>query len=284
MTAATEELNGSRPAAGRAQRQAAARDAFRASVAAGTPLSGAALARQFDMSERWGRNIVAEVRPAAGANGNGQPRPTRPASRERITESREPTTGTRENGTADRDGTAQGRENGTAIRDVPVRGRRAAVAGGAALDRPAPAAVRDDSPPDDGNPAGVAATAAPAADEAAAGRSWQDSLITLTVAVVAAAASYGHMFEVAVLAGEPLWIARAFPVTVDGLVLAALRRGPQGRWWLRLGVAVSVAANVLSRYPDLAHAAGPIVSAWPPLALYGTHRLLAGARHRRTRP
>jgi hypothetical protein len=38
------------------------------------------------------------------------------------------------------------------------------------------------------------------------------------------------------MAGEPLWLARAFPVTVDGLVLAALRRGPQGRWWLRLGV------------------------------------------------
>jgi hypothetical protein len=91
------------------------------------------------------------------------------------------------------------------------------------------------------------------------------------------------MFEVAHMAGEPLWLARAFPVTVDGLVLASLRRGPQGRWWLRLGVAVSVAANTLSRYPDLAVAAGPIVSAWPPLALYGTHRLLAGARARKTR-
>ena len=119
--------------------------------------------------------------------------------------------------------------------------------------------------------AGPTVTASVSAEDR---RQWQDSLITLTVAVVAAAASYGHMFEVALLAGEPMWIARAFPITVDGLVLASLRRGPQGRWWLRLGVAVSVAANVLSRYPDLAHEAGPIVSAWPPLALYGTHRLL----------
>jgi hypothetical protein len=82
------------------------------------------------------------------------------------------------------------------------------------------------------------------------------------------------MLEVAVWAGEPLWIARAFPITVDGLFLAALRRGRSGRWWMALGIAVSVAANMVSRYPDLAVAAGPIVSAWPPLALFGTHRLL----------
>jgi hypothetical protein len=78
------------------------------------------------------------------------------------------------------------------------------------------------------------------------------------------------MLEVAVWAGEPAWIARAFPLTVDGLVLAALRRGRQGRWWLALGIAVSVAANMLARYPDLAATAGPVVSAWPPLALFGT--------------
>jgi hypothetical protein len=105
-----------------------------------------------------------------------------------------------------------------------------------------------------------------------------DSLIILTVALVASAASYGHMLEVAMWAGEPMWLARAFPVTVDGLVLAALRRGRQGRWWLALGIAVSVAANMLARYPDLAATAGPVVSAWPPLALFGTHRLLHARR------
>jgi hypothetical protein len=76
---------------------------------------------------------------------------------------------------------------------------------------------------------------------------------------------------------EPLWFARAFPITVDGLVLAALRRGEHGRAWLLLGVAVSVAANVVANFPELAEAAGPAVSACPPLTLYGTHRLL----HRR---
>jgi hypothetical protein len=102
-------------------------------------------------------------------------------------------------------------------------------------------------------------------------------VIILIVAVVAAAASYGHMLEVALAAGEPLWIARAFPVTVDGLVLAALRRGEEGRRWLALAVAISVAANVLAQFPEHAQTIGPAVSAWPPLALYGTHRLL----HRR---
>ncbi|WP_213453113.1 hypothetical protein [Rhizomonospora bruguierae] len=46
-------------------RRTAARKAYRHSVTAGTPMSGAALGRQFDMSERWGRDRVNEVRAAA---------------------------------------------------------------------------------------------------------------------------------------------------------------------------------------------------------------------------
>jgi hypothetical protein len=133
-----------------------------------------------------------------------------------------------------------------------------------------------------GTPSGTHPTPAMPGGDAAAGagtpmparRTWQDSAITLVVALVAAAASYGHLLDVALMAGEPVWIARLFPVTVDGLVLAALRRGGAGRRWLALGVAVSVAANVLAQFPDVAATAGPVVSAWPPLALYGTHRLL----------
>jgi hypothetical protein len=53
---------------------------------------------------------------------------------------------------------------------------------------------------------------------------------------------------------------------------------PKGRRTrgLALGAAVSIAANVLAQFPDQAAAAGPIVSAWPPRAFYGTHRLLHG--------
>jgi hypothetical protein len=108
-------------------------------------------------------------------------------------------------------------------------------------------------------------------------RHWADTAVVLVVALVAAAASYGHMLHVAHLAGEPLWLARAFPLTVDGLALAALRRGDAGRRWLALALAVSVAANIGAQFPQYAAAAGPLVSAWPPLALFGTHRLL----HRR---
>jgi hypothetical protein len=103
--------------------------------------------------------------------------------------------------------------------------------------------------------------------------------ITLTVALVAAGASYGHMLHVALMAGEHVWIAQAWPITVDGLVLAAMLSGQRGRAWLVLGAAVSVASNVLAQYPDLAHAAGPVVAAWPPIALYGTHRLLHSQHH-----
>jgi len=228
MTAATTSLNGHQPTAG--DLRAAARDAYRASLAAEAPLSGAALGRQFEMSDRWGRDRVAEVQ-----------RDQNPTSNRQRRESAV-------------------REGGPPTRDVPGENRE-----------PEPAS----DPP-------VAAHAAPAdpptlegtEQRPAEGGSWLDSAIILMVAVVAAAASYGHMLEVAMWAGEPLWIAKAFPITVDGLVLAALRRGRQGRWWLALGIAVSVAANTLARYPDLAASAGPVISAWPPLALFGTHRLL----------
>jgi hypothetical protein len=47
---------------GPAERQAAARDAYRRSVDDGAPLSAAALAAQFDRSPRWAQDRIAEVR------------------------------------------------------------------------------------------------------------------------------------------------------------------------------------------------------------------------------
>lgn len=49
----------------------AARQRYRESVATGRPLSGAALGRAYGMSERWGRDRVAEVRAELG-KANGQ--------------------------------------------------------------------------------------------------------------------------------------------------------------------------------------------------------------------
>lgn len=111
-------------------------------------------------------------------------------------------------------------------------------------------------------------------DEAAPWRpSWFDTGWAVIVGTVAALASYGHMYTVALIAGEPLWAARAWPITVDGLAIVALRRGEPGRPWLLLAVAVSVASNVLSKYPELVVTIAPAVSAWPPVALFGIHRM-----------
>jgi hypothetical protein len=195
-----------------AERQAAARATYVASVAAGQPLTGAALGRQFDRTARWGRMQISKARTESGT-------PTNHPAQARL---------------------------------IAAASRTDAAPSPPVTAVPTDDLSRDDSPH----------------------RSWLDNAITLAVALVAAAASYGHMLEVAQLAGEHEWIARAFPITVDGLVLAALRQGDRGRAWLALGAAVSIAANVLAQFPDQATLAGPIVSAWPPLALYGTHRLL----------
>jgi hypothetical protein len=58
--------------------------------------------------------------------------------------------------------------------------------------------------------------------------SWADIGVTLLVALVAAAASYGHMLHVARPASEPRLIAYAWPIIVESLALAALLRGECG--------------------------------------------------------
>jgi hypothetical protein len=54
----TLSLNGDTSAP---ERQAAARDAYRASVLEGEPVTGAELGRRFDRSPRWGLDRIAEV-------------------------------------------------------------------------------------------------------------------------------------------------------------------------------------------------------------------------------
>jgi hypothetical protein len=270
------------------ERQEAARNAYLASVEAGTPLTGARLGRQFGRTDRWGRLQIRKFRAELDTGDAGGTDPGVSAVRNL-------------DGTADR--TVSARLDGQASPLAPVRNdagttaavdrkhtvvpfmvssgaAKAGMPGGNALGtRPEPADAGAPVPPGTLEPPERPAAAAVSdAVRADAGRSWLDSLVTLTVAVVCAAASFGHMYHVASLAGEPVWIARAWPITVDGLVIAALRRGHAGRWWLALGIAVSMAANVLAQYPELAASAGPFVSAWPPVALYGTHRLLHGAR------
>lgn len=92
------------------------------------------------------------------------------------------------------------------------------------------------------------------------------------VTLVAAAASYTHMRELAARHGEA-WLSWLMPLSVDGLMVVASlviivsRRtvGRSGLAWLALvvGVLVSLLANVAAAGPDLV---SRLIAAWPPLA------------------
>ena len=103
----------------------------------------------------------------------------------------------------------------------------------------------------------------------------------LSVALVAAIASYEHMRALAELAGEG-WRSWLLPISVDGLAVAAsmtmlVRRRaglPAGALtWLALllGLGASLAANVAAAEPTVQ---GRLVAAWPPLGLLLSYELL----------
>jgi len=102
----------------------------------------------------------------------------------------------------------------------------------------------------------------------------------LSVALVAAVASYEHMRALAETAGEG-WRAWLLPISVDGLAVAAsmtmlVRRRAGERTgvlaWvaLLLGLGASLAANVAAAEPTV-H--GRLVAAWPPVGLLLAYEL-----------
>jgi pyruvate/2-oxoglutarate dehydrogenase complex dihydrolipoamide acyltransferase (E2) component len=102
----------------------------------------------------------------------------------------------------------------------------------------------------------------------------------LTVAAVAAVMSYGHLRAVADEQGESA--AALFPLSVDGLIVAASlvllvrrRSGEPGgvlAWsGLLVGITATVAGNVASAEPTLA---ARLVAAWPPVAFALSYELL----------
>ena len=229
------------------QGRVAARDAYRASLAEGVPLTGAELGRRFGLSPRWGRNRVAEVHAEATAASNGS----------------RPTAHARETTRQDDDRPSVTRQPRGRWTDDDDRGAESASAGGngssPALARSA-ASARLQS---DGTPSAV-----PSAVRGIT------TFAVLAVAVVAAVASYDHQRALAELAGEG-WRAWLIPVSVDGLVVAAsmtmlVRRRaglPAGALaWASLlaGLGASLAANVAAADPT---AVGRVVAAWPPVAL-----------------
>jgi hypothetical protein len=103
----------------------------------------------------------------------------------------------------------------------------------------------------------------------------------LSVALVAAVASYEHMRALAEVAGEG-WRSWLLPISVDGLAVAAsmtmlVRRrageksGALAWAALLLGLGASLAANVAAAEPTVV---GRLVAAWPPVGLLLSYELL----------
>lgn len=96
------------------------------------------------------------------------------------------------------------------------------------------------------------------------------------VAVVAGWVSYRHALAVVSAHGETGWVARAYPLTIDGLICAAsmvllnaarqrVRAHGLAYFALGLGIAATLAANIAA---GLAFGVtGAVVAAWPAPAM-----------------
>jgi hypothetical protein len=238
-----------------AERRAAARAAYRASLAEGVPLTGAELGRRVGLSPRWGRLRVAEVHAAAPTGNGTHPSLERsgeaPDDRPTLSEAE---TDEHDRGAAGRAEAASARTNGSSPRPGLRTGSELPSA------------------------AGPAAAVTPVVRGIT-------TLAVLAVALVAAVASYDHQRALAALAGED-WRAWLLPVSVDGLIVAAsmsmlVRRRaglPAGALaWASLlaGIGASLAANVAAAEPTMV---GRVVAAWPPVALLLAWELLMQVR------
>jgi hypothetical protein len=241
-----------------AQRRAAARDAYRASLADGVPLTGAELGRQFGLSPRWGRNRVAEVHAEATAGGNGVHATTGDSCERKTAD-----------GHAGPDAGREGVPSDIVDRGAESAWRRSNGAAPPSGDRAASERRHDHK----------------ALTEVSATVRGITTIGVVAVALVAAVASYDHQRALAELAGEG-WRAWLLPVSVDGLVVAAsmsmlVRRRaglPAGSLaWASLlaGIGASLAANVAAADPT---AIGRLVAAWPPVALLLAWELLLQVR------
>lgn len=98
----------------------------------------------------------------------------------------------------------------------------------------------------------------------------------LVVAVVAAVASYVHIFALVLAHGQPWELCALEPLSVDGLVLAASMSLAEGGWWARGmlwgAVLMTLAANVLYGWPH--GFVGAVAAGWPAVAFIGSAELL----------
>jgi hypothetical protein len=157
--------------------------------------------------------------------------------------------------------------------EAPPAEAPAVEVGDQAVNVEAPRAQVDQVIEDDGRPVSVAAVPM-----------WVQRVTTaavLSVALVAAIASYEHMRALAELAGEG-WRSWLLPISVDGLAVAAsmtmlvrrragLSAGALAWVALLLGLGASLAANVAAAEPTVQ---GRLVAAWPPVGLLLSYELL----------
>lgn len=110
------------------------------------------------------------------------------------------------------------------------------------------------------------------------------TLLALAAVIgVAATISYSHMFDWALINGEPRWRAHLSPLSVDGALLAAslvmyadARMRNRADWLAYLtalaGIVWSVLANM--NHDVVSRVAAKAIAAWPPLALAVTIELV----------
>jgi len=152
-----------------AEARAAAREMWRRADTAGEPVTGVDIGRAFGKTDRWGRKQIERARGSAHARTATVAASATPAPE-------------------------------VAPRLVPRNDDRSAAGPAGTVTANGTDRIIAIAPEVE-HPAAEAASPA--------GQSLLDKVAMLVVALVAAAASYGHMFEVALMAGENVWIAKA---------------------------------------------------------------------------
>ncbi|MFC9910468.1 DUF2637 domain-containing protein [Streptomyces sp. NPDC127197] len=103
-------------------------------------------------------------------------------------------------------------------------------------------------------------------------------VVVLVLAVIAGALSFAHLHDLAAAAGQTGWKAWAYPVSVDLLLVAVLRRLRTDRsamaWlWFLVALVASLGANIATAgLLDLDHVPAwlrILVAGWPALAFLG---------------
>jgi Protein of unknown function (DUF2637) len=243
-----------------AELQAAARDAYLQAAATGEAPTGAQLGHQFNRSDRWGRDRIAEARGT-----NHRIVPGHPVDATDATD------------------TAADSRRRTGLFEAERTDTGTAHSGGEVT-------VASDIPEPTEYSAGRHATAgsSPVGGASPAPGAWSRRLIrwittaaVIVVAACAARSSYEHQRTVVEIAGEhrSAWY---LPLSVDGMMLIAslnmlVRRwdGERAGWltWiaLLLGGAASLAANIAAAEPTWI---GRLVAAWSPICLIVSYELL----------